>query len=53
MKTNTDYKVNNNALNNGKQTIYSEKVTIFNKGFTRITLNGIIENASQAHGSKV
>ena len=53
MKTNTDYKVNNNALNNGKQTIYSEGITLLNYEFEEVALDNILDVASQAQGCMV
>ena len=50
---NSTYKVNDKALNNGKQTIYSKSVTILNKELTEVTLSGILENAGKAQGFRV
>jgi len=53
MKNPATYKVNDKALNNGKQTIYSKNIIIFNKKLKEVTLNNILENISQAHGYRV
>jgi hypothetical protein len=53
MKNPAIYKVNDKALNNGKQTIYSKSITIFNKELKEVTLNNILENVGQAHGYRV
>jgi hypothetical protein len=50
---NSTYKVNDKALNNGKQTIYSKSVTILNKELKEVTLSGILENAGKAQGFRV
>ena len=47
------YKVNQKALNNGKQTIYSKSITILNTELQEVTLNNIIENAGKAQGCRV
>ena len=53
MKNPATYKVNDKALNNGKQTIYSNSITILNKELKEITLNNILEYAAQAQGCRV
>ena len=53
MKSPAIYKVNDKALKNGKQTIYSESITILNKELKEIKLNNILENVGQAQGYKV
>jgi len=47
------YKVNDKAINNGKQTICSKSITILNTELQEVTLNDILENAGQAQGYKV
>ena len=47
------YRVNNKAINNGKQTIYSKSISILNTELQEVTLNNIIENAGKAQGYKV
>ena len=53
MKSPAIHKVNNKALNNGKQTIYSESITILNKELKRVTLNDILKNTGQAQGCRI
>ena len=53
MKSLAIYKVNSKALNNGKPTIYSQSINIFNKELNGLTLNNILKNAGQADGYKV
>ena len=53
MKSLAIYKVNNKALNNGKQTIYSKSITILNKQLKEVTLSDILENTGQAQGYRV
>ena len=47
------YRVNDKALNNGKQTIYSKSITILSAEFQEVTLNDILENAGKAQGHRV
>ena len=53
MKTSAMHKVNSTALNNGKQTIYSESITLLSKGLNEVTLNNILEHADKVQGYKV
>jgi hypothetical protein len=53
MKSPAITKVNDTALNNGKETIYSKSITIFNKQLKRVTLSDILEDTRQAQGYRV
>jgi hypothetical protein len=53
MKNTAIYQVNSTALNNDKQTIYLESITILGKGLKEVTLNNILEHAGQAQGCRV
>ena len=53
MKSPAIYKVNDKALNNGKQAIYSKSITILNAELQEVTLNDILENAGKARGYRV
>ena len=53
MKSPAITKVNDKALNNGKETIYSKSITIFNKQLKRVTLSDILEDTRQAQGYRV
>jgi hypothetical protein len=53
MKSPAIYKVNDKALNNGKQAIYSKSITTLNTELQKVTLNNILENAGKAQGCKV
>ena len=53
MKNPAIYKVNSKALNNGKQTIYSESITILNKELNEIRLQDIIDSIGKANKCRV
>ena len=53
MKSPAITKVNDKALNNGKETIYSKSITIFNKQLKKVTLSDILEDTRLAQGYRV